>query len=77
MIPVLEMNILSPYAWPTMTVACVMKVYSHFKKNAVQEQRIGGVKFREHNTGAPILSSKMCCGISDVSKGPLGVIQVI
>lgn len=60
-----------------MTVACVMKVYRHFTENAVQEQRIGGVKFRKHNTGVPVLSSKVCCGISDVSKGLLGVIQAI
>jgi hypothetical protein len=53
---------------PIMTVACVMKVYRQFTKNAVPAHRIGGMNFRKHNIGAPILSSKMCCGIPDVSK---------
>jgi hypothetical protein len=77
MIPILEMNIFSPYEWPIMTVACVMKVYRHFTKNSVPVQSLGGVKFRKYNSGAPTLSSKMCCGITDVSKGLRGVIQVI
>jgi hypothetical protein len=48
MIPILGMNIFSPYAWPIMTVACVMKVYRHFTNKTVPAQRIGGVKFRKH-----------------------------
>jgi hypothetical protein len=48
MIPTLGMNIVSPYAWSTITVACVIKRLQALHDNVVPAQRIGVWKFRKH-----------------------------
>jgi len=47
---------------------CDESVKALHERNALPAQRIVGVNFHKHNTGAPILSSKMCCGIPALSK---------